>query len=81
MESRGSDTRGSVLRMKIRAATNDSTDEADALREALERMHARDREQVMSGERKASSLHLIPPADARRAKVHWTAKATTRFKG
>lgn len=75
------------MRMKVRAAANDSTDEAtkgleaDALREALERMHARDREQVVSGERKASSLHLIPPADARRAKVRWTPEATVRFKG
>lgn len=87
MESSGSDARGSVMGMKDRAATNDSTDEgtegleADALGEALDKMHARDREQVLSGKRKASSLHLITPADARRAKVRWTPKSTSGFKG
>jgi len=60
---------------------SDADTAADALREALERMHARDREQVAAGERKASSLHLIPAADARKAKVRWTVASTVRFKG
>lgn len=54
---------------------------ADALLTALQRMHARDREQITAGTLKASALHLIPAEKARSATVRWTRATTVRFKG
>lgn len=48
---------------------------------ALQRMHARDRERVRSGEISAQDLHFIPADVARNSIVHWSAATTTRFRG
>ena len=56
----------------------DST--AAELREAIERMHERDRERVAAGEISAQDLHFIPAEMARRSVVVWTEAAVRRFR-
>ena len=56
----------------------DST--AAELREAIERMHERDRERVAAGEISAQDLHFIPVEMARTSVVVWTEAAVRRFR-
>lgn len=73
--------------MKIRDATHVPTVDtltgasADAVSEALARMHERDRRRVEAGALKASALHMFSAADARSSTVRWTRATTVRFKG
>lgn len=53
---------------------------SDSVREALKRMHERDRARVLAGEIAASSLHMLSAADARATRVLWTEATTVRFK-
>jgi hypothetical protein len=54
--------------------------EADAMREAIVRMHERDRERVASGELSGSDLHAFPAGWARRSTLVLTPAATTKYK-
>lgn len=73
--------------MKLRNATlaqcadTLTGDAAASAQAALVRMHEHDRARVVAGAIKASALHLIPAADARKATVRWTLATTVRFKG
>ena len=49
-------------------------------REAIERMHERDRERVAAGEISAQDLHFIPAEMARKSVVVWTEAAVRRFR-
>lgn len=53
---------------------------AAELREAIERMHERDRERVAAGEISAQDLHFIPAEMARTSVVVWTEAAVRRFR-
>ena len=53
---------------------------APGLREAIERMHVRDRERVAAGEISAADLHFIPAEMARTSVVVWTEAAVRRFR-
>lgn len=53
---------------------------AAGLREAIERMHERDRERVAAGEISAEDLHFIPAEMARKSVVAWTEAAVCRFR-
>lgn len=50
------------------------------LREAVERMHVRDRERVIAGEIAAEDLHFIPAETAKKSIVRWTAAAVRWFR-
>ncbi len=65
------------------AVPNESADvesTAAGLREAIERMHERDRERVAAGEISAQDLHFIPAEMARTSVVVWTEAAVRRFR-
>lgn len=58
----------------------DEESRAAGLREAIERMHERDRERVAAGEISAQDLHFIPAEMARTSVVVWTEAAVRRFR-
>ena len=58
----------------------DGESTASGLREAIERMHVRDRERMIAGEIVAEDLHFIPAEMAKRSTVLWTEAALRRFR-